>query len=120
MSSREVIVSGVHVELTDSLKELVNGKVQRLFDHDGKIIRIEVSLEHSKNRSKENEFIAHGEIEIGGRNLNARAKSEDMYKSIDMMVNKLDRQLIDKVKVENDRKKTEGSPADAAYSAEII
>jgi putative sigma-54 modulation protein len=119
MSSREVIVSGVHVELTDSLKELVNSKAQRLFDHDGKIIRIEVSLEHSKNRSRKNEFIVHGEIEIGGHNLNARAKSEDMYKSIDVMMNKLDRQLVDKVKVENDRKKMEGNPADICFT-EII
>ncbi|MDR2721231.1 MAG: ribosome-associated translation inhibitor RaiA, partial [Puniceicoccales bacterium] len=113
-----VIVSGVHVELTNSLKELVSSKAQKLFDHDGKIIRIEVNLEHSKNRSRENEFIAHGEIAIGGHNLNARAKSEDMYKSIDMMINKLDRQLIDKIKVENDRKRAESVPADT-YSTEI-
>jgi putative sigma-54 modulation protein len=119
MSNKEVIISDVHVELTDSLKELVNGKVQKLFSHDGKIIRIDISLEHSQNKSKENEFIVRGEIEIGGRNLNARAASGDMYKSIDMLINKLDRQLVDRVKLESDRRKVDGVPADA-LSTEVI
>lgn len=105
MSNREAIVSGVHVNLTDALKAIVNDKVQKLFSHDGKIIHIEVKLEHTPNKSRENEFVAHGEIKIGGQNLNARAASGDLYKSIDMMVNKLDRQLTDKVKVEGDHRK---------------
>lgn len=105
MSNKEVSISGVHIDLTEPLKSIVNEKVQKLFNHNGKIIRINVNLEFNSNKSKNEEFIAHGEIEIGGPNLIARAASNDLYKSIDLMINKLDRQLIDKVKVENERNK---------------
>ncbi|MDR3273727.1 MAG: ribosome-associated translation inhibitor RaiA [Puniceicoccales bacterium] len=120
MSNREVIVSGVHVELTDALKALVNDKVQKLFAHDGKIIRIDVKLECDSNKSRENEFVAHGEIKIGGQNLNARAASDDIYKSIDMMINKLDRQLVDKVRVESFRRKMESSVEVDIPSTEVV
>ncbi|MDR1255820.1 MAG: ribosome-associated translation inhibitor RaiA [Puniceicoccales bacterium] len=121
MSNKEVIVSGVHVELTDALKALVNDKARKLFAHDGRIIHIEVKLEHDQNRSKKNEFAAHGEIKIGGQNLNARAASDDLYKSIDMMVNKLDRQLIDKGRVEGDhrREKLKANAQVDLHSTEI-
>jgi ribosomal subunit interface protein len=95
----------MHIDLTEDAKALVNGKVQKLFNHDGKIIRISVSLAHDQNKSKNDAFVAHGKVEVDGRDLVARAASDDIYKSIDIMVNKLDRQLVDKVKLDNDRKK---------------
>lgn len=101
----EVSISGVHVDLTDALKAIVVEKAQKLFNHNSKIIRVNVNLTYDANRSKSEEFIAHGEIEIGGPNLIANAASDDLYKSIDLMINKLDRQLTDKVKIENSRGK---------------
>jgi putative sigma-54 modulation protein len=120
MCNREMIVSGVHVELTDTLKALVNDKAQKLFTHDGKIIRIDVKLECDSNKSRENEFIAHGEIKIGGQNLNARAASDDIYKSVDMMINKLDRQLVDKVRVESSHRKVEPNAQVDIPSTEVV
>ncbi len=114
MSNREVSISGVHVDLTDSLKSIVNNKTQKLFNHNGKIIRINVNLEYNSNKSKSSEFIAHGEVEIGGPNLIARAASDDLYKSIDLMIEKLDRQLIDKTKLENGRNKSVDQRIDVA------
>lgn len=105
MSDQEVIISGVHVDLTESLKTVVMEKVRKLFSHDRKIIRIRVTLEMSKNKAHQDEFLAHGRIEIGGPDIEAKAASEDLYKSIDMMVAKLDRQLVDAVKIEKDKRK---------------
>jgi putative sigma-54 modulation protein len=105
MSDQEIIISGVHVELTDSLKSVVNGKVRKLFNHDGNIIRVRITLEMAKNKAHHDEFIAHGHIDIGGPDIEARAQTEDLYKSIDAMVDKLDRQLVDFVKMENERRK---------------
>lgn len=102
--SNDVSISGVHVDLTDALKKIVNEKTQKLFNHNGKIIRVNISLEYDANKSKTGEFAARGEIEIGGPNLVARAASDDLYKSIDQLINKLDRQLTDKSKIENSRK----------------
>ncbi|MDR1890823.1 MAG: ribosome-associated translation inhibitor RaiA [Puniceicoccales bacterium] len=105
MSNQEVIISGVHVELTDSLKSIVHDKVHKLFNHDGKIIRIRVTLEMSKNKAHQNEFIAHGHVEVGGPDLEARSATGDLYKSIDAMVSKLDRQLVDAHKTKQGRRK---------------
>jgi putative sigma-54 modulation protein len=77
MSNQEVIISGVHVELTDSLKSIVREKVHKLFNHDGKIIGIRVTLEMSKNKAHQKEFIAHGHVEVGGPDLEARSPTGD-------------------------------------------
>ncbi|MDR1595845.1 MAG: ribosome-associated translation inhibitor RaiA [Puniceicoccales bacterium] len=105
MKDQEIIISGVHIDLTDSLKDIVSEKVRKLFNHDRKIIRVRVTLEMSKNKAHQDEFIAHGHIDIGGPDIEAKAATEDLYKSIDAMVNKLNRQLVDSIKIENEKRK---------------
>jgi putative sigma-54 modulation protein len=105
MSDQEVIISGVHVDLTESLKSIVSEKAHKLFNHDSKIIRVRVTLEMSKNKAHRDEFIAHGRVEVGGPDIEAKAATEDLYKSIDAMINKLNRQLIDMIKIEKDKRK---------------
>lgn len=99
MSDREIIISGVHIDLTDAIKAMVNEKAQKLFAHNNAIIRVRVSLEVSKNKAHQDEFIARGKIEIGGTDIEASAATNDLYKSIDDMINKLDRQLVDQNKI---------------------
>ena len=48
-NNHEVIVSGIHLELTPSLKTFVNEKAGRLFRHEERIIRIRVELECDRN-----------------------------------------------------------------------
>ena len=105
MNDKEVIISGVHVDLTNALKDMVNEKVRKLFSHDSKIIRIRVALEMAKNKAHQDEFVAHGRIEIGGPDIEAKAATGDLYKSIDAMVDKLDRQLVDALKIEKEKRK---------------
>ena len=101
MSGQDVIMSGVHVDLTDSIKSVVNDKINKLFAHSSSIIRVRVILEASKNKTEGKEFIARGKVEIGGPDIEATASTDDLYKSIDDMVNKLDRQLVDRTKTKN-------------------
>lgn len=92
-SSDALIISGVHLDLTDALKNIVTEKMNKLFAHEGDIIRIRVELEHKANNSKHNEYIAKGHIEIKGKPLVASEATDDLYKSIDQMELKLDRML---------------------------
>ena len=101
MSGQDVVISGVHVDLTDSIKSVVNDKINKLFAHSSSIIRVRVILEASKNKTEGKEFIARGKVEIGGPDIEATASTDDLYKSIDDMVNKLDRQLVDRTKTQN-------------------
>ncbi|MCC6415518.1 MAG: ribosome-associated translation inhibitor RaiA [Opitutaceae bacterium] len=89
----KIIVSGIHVTLTEALKEAALSKASRLLRHNDRIVRIRIDIEHDTTRASTDEFVAKGHIEIGGPDLVASASSEDAYKSLDLLINKLDRLL---------------------------
>lgn len=89
----EIIVSGIHLELTPSLKTYVKEKMERLFRHHDHIVRIKVELECDRKHNHEHKFIAKAHVEIRGPNINATVDSEEMHKSIDLLVDKLDHAL---------------------------
>lgn len=93
MSNHEVIISGVRMDLTEALKSIVKEKAEKLFKHEERIIRLRVELEYDPNKARHKEYIAKGHIEINGPPLIVSAASEDEYKSIDLMIEKLDRKL---------------------------
>ena len=93
INSDALIISGVHLDLTDALKNTVVEKVEKLFRHENAIIRIRVELEFNPNNSKENEYTAKGHIELNGPPKVVAVASEDLYKSIDLLMEKLDRML---------------------------
>jgi putative sigma-54 modulation protein len=89
----KIITQGIHMDLTDALKAAVVNKCERLFRHQERIIRVRVYLEYDKRRTGKPHFIAKGHIEIGGPDMVVTMESEDAYKAIDMMAQKLDRLL---------------------------
>jgi putative sigma-54 modulation protein len=91
--SHEVIVSGIHLELTPSLKTYVQGKVERLFRHEERIVRLRVELECDSKQAVGQRFTAKGHIQIHGPDINAHEVADDCYKSVDFLVDKLDRML---------------------------
>lgn len=94
MKQHDVIISGINMELTEAIKNMVHEKTEKLFEHDDHIIRMRVELEYdSHNASHKGEFIAKGQLEVRGNDHFASAETDDLYKSIDDMVNKLDRML---------------------------
>ncbi len=93
-NNHDLIITGIHMDLTESLKQAVTDKVERLFRHEDRIIRVNVELECDHTKSgKEHEFIAKGHIEINGPTLNVSVRDEDCHKAIDLLVDKLDRML---------------------------
>jgi len=89
-------LSGQHVEITDSLRDHVNSKLERLTRHFDHMTNVHVILSIEKNRQK-----AEATIHVSGADLFASDENEDMYAAIDSLINKLDRQIIkhkDKIK----------------------
>ena len=95
----QINVSGNHVDLTDSLRNYVVTKLNKLERHFDKITQLNVILSVDKLRQK-----AVATIHISGAELFADAESEDMYAAIDMLTDKLDRQLIKQKEKSSDRK----------------
>ena len=93
MSRNKIIISGVHMELTEALKTIVNSKIEKLFKHEASIICVRVELICDVKKGTKEQFTAKGHIEINGPNLIVSETTEDLYKSLDRMINKLDRKL---------------------------
>ncbi len=94
MKQHDVIISGSNMELTDSIKNMVYEKVEKLYEHEDRIIRMRVELEYDPHQSThQKEFIAKGQLVVRGNDHFASAATDDLYKSIDELVSKLDRML---------------------------
>jgi putative sigma-54 modulation protein len=92
-NNHEVIVSGIHLELTPSLKTFVREKAQRLFRHEERIVRMRVELECERSPATGVQFTAKGHITIQGPDMNASVKTDECHKAVSMLIDKLDRML---------------------------
>jgi putative sigma-54 modulation protein len=90
---QEVIVSGIHLELTPSLKTFVQEKAERLFRHEERIVRVRVELECDPKQAVAHRFTAKGHIAIYGPDMNASVSADECHKAISMLIDKLDRML---------------------------
>ena len=91
-NSPELIVSGIHLDLTPSLKDFVREKVERLFRHEERIVRVRVELECSREEIG-TRFKAKGHIELRGPDINAMVEADECQKAVDFLVDKLNRML---------------------------
>ena len=89
---QSVIVTGIHFDLTPSLKTFVQQKAERLFRHEEHVSRIRVELEFEK-RSGYSWFVAKGHIISQGLDLNASVGTDECHQSVLLLVDKLDRML---------------------------
>jgi len=85
----QITISGHHVEVTSALKDYVSEKVERLARHASKITSINVILSVEKLAHQ-----AEATVRFEGGEVFANAGSEDMYAAIDLLADKLDRQVI--------------------------
>jgi len=89
----KLLLSGIHVTLTPALKEAIEHKAAKLFRHETHLVRVRIDLEHDQTKGPQDRFVAKGQIELDGPDLVASATSEDGYKSVDLLVAKLDELL---------------------------
>lgn len=85
----QVNISGVHLEVTNALRDYIEEKFDRLARHFDRIISVQVILQVEKLKQK-----AEATLHVAGREVVAIADHEDMYAAVDLLVDKLDRQLI--------------------------
>lgn len=85
----QINVNGHHVEITPALKEYVTEKLHKLEHHFNHITQIHVTLSVEKIRQK-----AEATVNMAGAQIYAEATNEDMYTSIDKMIDKLNKQVV--------------------------
>lgn len=95
----QINVSGHHVDVTPAIKNYVNTKLDRLNRHHDRITSTQVTLSVDKLVQK-----AEASVHVSGRDFFADSESENLYAAIDVLADKLDRQLIKhKEKIRNHR-----------------
>ncbi|MDX1625932.1 MAG: ribosome-associated translation inhibitor RaiA [Wenzhouxiangellaceae bacterium] len=86
----QIELSGQNVEVTQALRAYVSEKLEKLDRHFGNLIAAHVVL-----KVENVQHYAEGTVAVGGRtnDIHAEADAEDMYAAIDLLVDKLDRQV---------------------------
>ncbi len=85
----QINITGQHVDVTSAMKDYVYSKIERLERHYGSITNVQVTLKVEKLRQ-----LAEATLRISGGEVFANAEDEDLYSAIDLLSDKLDRQLI--------------------------
>lgn len=85
----QINLTGHHIELTDALRDYVTSKFAKLERHFEHINNVQVTLTVEKLNQ-----IAEAKLHVNGGEVFANAENENMYASIDALLDKLDRQLI--------------------------
>ena len=84
----QINITGHHMDITPSLRTYVSSKFERLERHFDNMTNIHVILSVEKERQK-----AEATIHVNKRNLFADSEHDDMYAAIDVLIDKLDRQV---------------------------
>lgn len=84
----QLSVTGHHVDITDSLRDYVENKIDKVGRHFDLVSDVHCILKVEKLR-----HTAEATVSVNGGRIYADATEEDMYAAIDGLVDKLDRQV---------------------------
>ena len=82
-------VSGHHMAVTPAIRNYVQSKLERVTRHFDHVIDVAVILSVQKLRQK-----AEVTVHLRGKDVYVETDDEDLYAAIDVLVDKLDRQII--------------------------
>ena len=84
----QINLTGHHLEITDALRDYVHQRLERIERHCEQVNRVQVILSVEKLRHK-----AEATPYLAGSAIFADAIDENMYAAIDILSDKLDRQI---------------------------
>lgn len=85
----QINFTGHQVEITPALREFASSKFEKLVRHFDKIGSVNVIFQVDKLR-----HIAEATVHVAKQELHASSESDDLYAAIDLLVDKLNRQLV--------------------------
>jgi putative sigma-54 modulation protein len=82
-------LSGHHLDITPALRAYVGEKLGRITRHFDHVIDAHVVLSVDKLRQK-----AEVTLHVRGKDIHCECEDQDLYAAIDLLVDKLDRQVL--------------------------
>ena len=86
-------VTGKNIEITDAIKAYVKEKVGKVVNHYDQITGIDVVLSVIKNPAATGKHIAEVSCKTNTGVIRCEESADSMYESIDLLADKLDRQV---------------------------
>ena len=108
-----VSISGHHISVTETMNAAVQEKLDKIGRHFDQIQSIQVILSLD-NSGAIKSHKAEAIMRVSGKEMFVQALDDDMYKAINEMADKLDRQ-VRKYKTKLESKKTQGAGRDGRY-----
>lgn len=97
----KITITGRHASVTDAMKRYATEKFSRLERHNDLVTNADVIMDIGKDRHMV-ELIAHTKV---GNRVVGKAEHTDMYAAVDLLLDKMERQLTkQKEKVKTERK----------------
>jgi putative sigma-54 modulation protein len=81
-------ISGHHLEITPALRDYVTGKLEKVTRHFDHVIDVSTILSVEKLKQK-----AEVTVHLSGKDIYVESIDEDLYAAIDILADKLDRQV---------------------------
>ncbi len=88
-----IYVNGRNIEITEAIKAYVKEKVGKVTHHYDQIQGIEVVLSVIKNPAASGRHVAEVTCKLNSGSIHCEESAESMYASIDLLADKLDRQV---------------------------
>ncbi|OGH96039.1 MAG: ribosomal subunit interface protein [Candidatus Margulisbacteria bacterium GWF2_38_17] len=115
----KVIVRGHNLEMTEALKDYAEKKLSKIEKYFDNIQKVNVELDYRSTKEEDKRHVAQVTIWASGSLIRGEIASKDMYASIDMVFNKLEKQVI-KYKEKLKTRKKEKSSIGKTLVAEIL
>lgn len=88
-----IYVNGRNLEITEAIKAYVKEKIGKVTNHYDQIQGIEVVLSVIKNPAATGKHVAEVTCKLNSGAIHCEESGESMYESIDLLADKLDRQV---------------------------
>lgn len=82
-------LTGHHLEITPALKDYVQNKLTRVSNHFDHVIDIRVTMSVEKLTQR-----VEATLRVPGNDMHVECEDENMYSAIDLLADKLDRQVL--------------------------
>jgi len=97
-------ITGRHLDITPALRDYVESKLARVSNHFDHVIDIKVTLSVEKLIQK-----VEATLHVPGNDLHVECSDENMYSAIDLLTDKLDRQVLKYKEKQGDHRQANGA-----------
>ncbi len=97
-------LTGHHLEVTQALRDYLLSKLARVSNHFDHVIDVKVTLSVEKLVQK-----VEATLHVPGNDLHVACTDENMYSAIDLLADKLDRQVLKHKEKQGDHRKANGA-----------